>query len=211
VYGDIKNPPADEESACHPDVVYEKSKLAGETAILDYVSESGYEVTIVRPAWVYGPRCPRTLRLFRAIKKRRFFFVGNGHTLRHPIYISDMTRGFDVVATHHGIPGEVFIMAGPCAVTIEELARTIAQCLGVPTPTLRFPKPLVWSGAFLLELVGKVLGKDLPVSRRSLKFFTGNTAFRTKKAERVLGFQPQVELWDGIQRTYQWLLETEQI
>ena len=32
VYGKIKNPPADEQSPCHPDIAYEKTKLAGEQA-----------------------------------------------------------------------------------------------------------------------------------------------------------------------------------
>ena len=76
VYGDIKNPPADEESECQPDVAYEKSKLAGEKAVLGYAQESGYELTVVRPAWVYGPQCPRTLKLFRTIKKGTFFLRG---------------------------------------------------------------------------------------------------------------------------------------
>src|SRR5690606_21254236 len=113
----LKNPPANEESECHPDVAYEKSKLAGEQAICAFTDQSGYPLVIIRPAWVYGPHCPRTARLFRAVNKGSFFFVGDGKTLRHPIYIDDMVEGFEIAATHEAAPGQTFIMAGPRAVT----------------------------------------------------------------------------------------------
>jgi dihydroflavonol-4-reductase len=211
VYGDIETPPADENSPCHPDVAYEKSKLAGEQAVLRYAQESGYELTVVRPAWVYGPHCPRTLKLFKTIKKGRFFFVGDGSTLRHPIYIDDMVAAFEVTAVHQQAPGHVFIIAGPRAVTLRELVDQIAQTLGVPAPAMRIPQWLILPPVFLLEIAGKILKRDVPFSRRSLKFFSGNTAFSTVRAEVQLGYRAQVELADGLRSTHDWFREVEQL
>jgi nucleoside-diphosphate-sugar epimerase len=205
VYGDITNPPADEESECHPDVAYEKSKLAGEKAVIDYARKHEYGVVVVRPAWVYGPRCRRTERLFRAIEKRRFFFVGDGKTWRHPIYIDDMVAGFEKATTEDQALGELFIMAGPQAVTLEDLVNQIADCVGVQRPSLKLPRVLVWIGCLLLEFGFPLLGKEPPFTRRSLKFYTGNTAFSIKKACKVLDFEPQVNLIEGIERTYDWI------
>ena len=205
VYGDIRNPPADEETNCNPDIAYEETKLAGERAVRDFARASGYPVVVVRPAWVYGPRCPRTEKLFRTVGKGRFFFVGDGSTLRHPIYIDDMVRGFEVAATHERAPGDVFIVAGPRAVTLKELVGEIADCLDVPAPRLRLPLPLVWAGCYLLEVVGSVTGRDVPFTRRSLKFYTGNTAFRTEKAREVLGFEARTTLPEGLMETADWL------
>src|SRR5688500_10232989 len=67
VIGDVKHPPADETTQCRPANIYERSKLAGERAVLDYAFRTGFPVVVVRPAWVYGPRCPRTAKLFRTI------------------------------------------------------------------------------------------------------------------------------------------------
>ncbi len=211
VFGDIPNPPADEESDCRPDIAYEKSKLAGERAVMDYARKNGYAVVVVRPAWVYGPGCHRTLKLFRSIKKRRFFFVGDGRTLRHPIYIDDMLQGFEVAATHEQALGEVFIIAGPRAVSLLELTSEIANCTGVPAPGLKLPKALVWPACYFLEAGFAALGREAPFSRRSLKFFTGNTAFVTKKACEQLGFQAQVELSEGLKQTYDWMKENNKI
>jgi nucleoside-diphosphate-sugar epimerase len=202
VYGDIKRPPATEEDPCHPDIAYERTKLAGEQAVRDFDRQHGYSVVIVRPAWVYGPGCPRTLRLFRAIRKGRFFFVGSGQTLRHPIHVDDMVEGFEIAATHARAPGQVFIMAGPRAVTLVELTSEIASCLGVAPPRVKLPQAPVWFGCFLLELAYRALGKEAPFSRRSLKFFSGNTAFCTEKAANLLNFRASVDLREGLERTY---------
>lgn len=204
VYGDIENPPADEDSPYHPDVAYEKSKLAGEEEVRDFAVAANYPVVIVRPAWVYGPRCPRTLKLFKTIQKGRFFFVGDGKTLRHPIYIDDMSAGFELAATHVRAPGDTFIIAGPRAVTLEELANEIADCLGVTRPGLHLPLPLVWAGVSALELGAGVVGIEPSYTRRSLKFYTGNTAFRIDKARNILGFEPQTDLAEGLKCTYEW-------
>ena len=211
VYGDIKNPPADEESECHPNVPYERSKLAGETAVRDYVDGSQYEVVIIRPAWVFGPRDLRTEKLFRAVKKGRFFYVGRGQTFRHPIYISDMVEGFEMAAKHKDAPGKVFIMAGPTPVTLEELASGIADSVAVKHPTLRLPQVLVWSGVAALEAAARITGRKAPFSRRSMKFYTGNTAFSIRKAERILGFIPKIGLKEGLHLTAEWLVDNNRI
>jgi nucleoside-diphosphate-sugar epimerase len=208
VYGDVKTPPADEESQCDPDIPYERSKLAGETAVREYAVQTGYPVVVVRPSWVYGPGCPRTTRLFRAILKGRFFYVGSGKTLRHPIFIEDFLAGLELAASRPSSPGQVFILAGPRAVTIQELVEAIAFRLGKPAPRLRLPRVPVLLAAFAVEKAHAVLKKPSPLSRRSLKFYTGNTAFTTQRAQTVLGFKPKIELDEGLARTGAWLQES---
>lgn len=207
VYGDVRNPPADEETPCHPDITYERSKLAAEKAVLEFARETGYPVVVLRPAWVYGPRCPRTLRLFRAIARRRFIYIGDGGTLRHPVYIDDMVRAFEVAATHPSAVGETFIVAGPRWTTIRELVEAIAACLEVPAPKMRVPRAPVALGLKAVEAAFGLLGRRPPVSSRSLKFFSGNTAFRTDKAARHLGYKAEVDLGEGLRRTLAWYLD----
>jgi nucleoside-diphosphate-sugar epimerase len=211
VFGDIQNLPADESSECHPDVAYERTKLAGEQAITDYARRFSYDLVAIRPAWVYGPRDPRTERLFRTIKKGRFFFVGDGRKLRHPIYISDMVEGFEIAAQHKTEPGEVFIMAGPRAVTLVELVEWIAKYVGVKPPALRLPQSLVYTGCLIMETGARLTGMKAPFTRRSMKFYTGNSAFRIDKAKQSLGFVPHVDLAEGLELTYRWLLQEARI
>ena len=143
VHGSIKNPPANEESECHPDLVYERTKLEGEKAVRQYACETGFPVVIVRPVWVYGPGCPRTEKLFRTIKKGRFFFVGDGLAQRHCVYIADMVAAFNLCAEHPKAPGKVFIIGDHAAVTVRELIDQMATVAGVTNPGIKPPNVVV--------------------------------------------------------------------
>jgi nucleoside-diphosphate-sugar epimerase len=126
VYGRIADPPADEETPCHPNLVYERSKFAGEQAVLAAASETGLDTVVLRPTWVYGPGCPRTERLFRAIGKGRFIVAGNGQSQRHCIYISDMVEAFLLAARADAAVGKTIIVGDAGAVSIRELVDEVA-------------------------------------------------------------------------------------
>jgi len=201
IYGQTGGDSANENTKPAPNIAYERTKLAGEEAVLAYAAQTGFPSVVIRPAWVYGPGCPRTLKLFRSVAKGTFFYVGNGANLRHPIYIEDMLAGFELAATHSAAVGEDFIMAGPKAVTIRELIEMIAELLGRRPPRLRLPRTVTWIGALTIEKGFAAVGRDAPFSTRSLKFFEENTHFSTEKARNILGFNPVVDLKAGLART----------
>lgn len=211
VYGDLIDPPADESSPCHPDTAYERTKLAGERAVNQYARQNEYPVVIIRPSWVYGPGCPRTRKLLNSISGGWFFFVGNGQSLRHPIHIADMVVGFEAAATHPAAPGETFVIAGPRAIPMRELANQIAAAVKARPPRTRLPRFMVWMGCYLIEIGASVLGVEAPFTRRSMKFFTGNSAFLTQKAERQLGFKAQIDLEEGLMMTVEGGTEVERL
>jgi nucleoside-diphosphate-sugar epimerase len=202
VIGDVKHPPADEETPCHPTNIYELTKLEGERAVLSFAAESGFDLVVNRPAWVYGPRCPRTQKLLRTITKGRFIFFGNGQNMRHPIYISDLIFGLEQCATAEDVAGQIFILAGPEPVTTRQLVSTVAELSGRKPPRLSLPLWIGKASGTVLELVFKTLHRPPPFSSRSLDFFSKNNAYSIEKARRVLGFQPTIRLADGLQKTF---------
>lgn len=201
VIGDVDHPPADETTACHPTNIYERTKLEGERAALDFAKRTDFSVTVMRPAWVYGPRCPRTAKLMRTISKGRFFFFGNGQNLRHPVYISDAIKGMELCASAENVTGEMFIIAGERAVPVRELVTVISEELGVPAPQLRLPLGLGLLGGWGLEIAFKPLKKSPPFSRRSVDFFRKHNAYRIEKAKQILGYRPKIDLRTGMQET----------
>ncbi len=201
VIGDVDQPPADETTECHPTNVYERTKLEGERAALNYFRQTRFPVVVMRPAWVYGPRCPRTAKLLRTISKGRFFFFGDGRNMRHPVYISDAVRGLELCASTERVNGEIFIIAGDAAVPVTELVAVFSRELRVRTPKIHFPMALGLLGGFGLEMAFKPLRKSPPFSHRSVDFFRKHNAYSIDKAKHMLGYQPQVDLRTGIQET----------
>jgi nucleoside-diphosphate-sugar epimerase len=204
VIGDVEHPPASESTECHPTNIYEQTKLEGERAALAYYQKTAFPVVVIRPAWVYGPRCPRTAKLIRTISRGRFLFFGNGRNLRHPVYISDAVKGLELGAKVEGVNGEVFIIAGESAVPVSELVEVISKAIGAPNPRFHLPMALGLLGGFAIEIAFKQLGKQPPFSRRSVDFFRKHNAYSIEKAKRMLGYQPQTTLTAGMQKTIQW-------
>jgi nucleoside-diphosphate-sugar epimerase len=207
VLGELKTIPADETAACHPTNIYEKTKLEGERLALKFGAESGLPVVVVRPAWVYGPRCPRTAKLIRTIGKGRFIMFGPGQTWRHPVYITDAVRGLELAAQADTAPGQIYFIAGEQPVTIGELVSQIGQLLNVNAPRLHLPLLLGKMAGYSAEIAFKPLGKQPPVSRRSVDFFLKDNAYDISKAKRELGFQPQVDLKTGLAQTIELIKE----
>ena len=204
VIGDVENPPADETTDCQPTNIYERTKLEGEREALAYSRRTGFPVVVMRPAWVYGPRCPRTAKLMRTISKGRFFFFGDGQNMRHPVYISDAVKALELCASAEGVIGEVFIIGGEHAVPVSELVNVMSKEMGVRSPKLHLPITLGLLGGYSLELAFKLIGKQPPFSRRSVDFFLKHNAYDIDKAKRMLGYRPQTDLRAGMQKTIQW-------
>jgi nucleoside-diphosphate-sugar epimerase len=199
VFGSLESLPADESSPCRPTIAYEKTKLAGEQALRRTVQDLDY--VIVRPAWVYGPRCLRTLKLLQAIKRKKFIKVGFKKTYRHPIYISDMLDGFEKAATAPEAKGETIIIAADEALRLDSLIEEVARAVGAELRPVTVPLTIMWPACFLVEQVWGVMGKEPPFSTRSLKFFTESSAFDISKAKKILGFQPRVGIREGMELT----------
>ena len=203
VIGAVKHPPADEKTRCHPVNIYERTKLEGETTALDFACRTGLPVVVVRPAWVYGPRCPRTAKLFGTISKGRFPIFGAGRNMRHPVYISDAIRGLELCAETPDIEGEVFIIAGEAPVESRELVDLIARQLNARVQRIYLPSFLGLGMGLALELGFKLLRRQPPFSRRSMDFFLKHNAYSIAKARSRLNYRPQVDLTKGIQLTAQ--------
>ncbi len=205
IYGNLTTLPASEETECHPQSIYGETKLAGEGVVKQYAVENDFPVVIIRPAWVYGPGCPRTQKLYRTLKKKRFVMIGRGDNLRHPIYIADMLEGFRLAMEHDAAVGETFLIAGDRAITTRELVDGFVKVLGTPGPVVSLPYGVGVAIAATAETVFGVIGKEPPLSRRTLEFFDTNNAFDIGKAKKVLNFNPRFSFEDGLKESRPWL------
>jgi nucleoside-diphosphate-sugar epimerase len=202
VYGHVASPPAREDAPLHPENDYERTKAAGEEVARRAADRERVDLVIVRPSWVYGAGCPRTEKLLRSLRKGRFFYIGPGGNLRHPLYIDDFLEGVELAArAPRHVAGGTFNLAGPRWMTVKEMVSQFARAIEVPPPTLHAPRWMGMTVGWAAEQVSAVVGAEPPISRRTLAFFENNNAFDISAARAAFGFDPRTELPAGVRQT----------
>ena len=207
VQGEILNPPATEEAPYHPGDYYQESKMEGEQLALSFF-EKGLPGVVFRPVGIYGPGDTRFLKLFRYIQQKQFHMFGSGEVLYHLTYIDDLVEGIRLVGTKTGIEGEIFTLAGPRYTTLNELVSAIAAVLGVRVSRIRFPIWPLWLAGVLCEFACRPLRIQPPIYRRRIDFFVKDRAFDITKARNILGYEPKVDLDEGLGKTADWYRKT---
>ena len=137
--------------------------------------------------------------------------IGNGRNLRHCIYISDLVEAFELCVARDEAIGQTFIVGDEAAVTLAQLVNEIALVMNVAPPKIKIPLKIARPLCSVTESVFRAGGREPPLSKRTLEFFTRNTSFDTSKAKTVLGFKPRVSLSDGLRLTYDHLSRQGQL
>ncbi len=179
------------------DSPYQISKIIGELYGNYYFSRLGVPFIKARFQNVYGPgevlgagRWRGTVNtvwrnvtptfIYRALKHEALPVENGGIATRDLIYVEDMARGLEACALR-GRPGEVYNLASGVETSIRELAETVNEIAGNPTPIALAP------------------ARDWDHS--------GQRYGDTSKSERELGFHAEVGLRDGLERTVAWTRE----
>lgn len=207
VHGDIKNPPADENTPYAPCDEYQRSKVEGEKVVLEYFRTARISGVVIRPAMIYGPGDTRLFKIFKMIEKRRFFYVGSGEVWCHFIDVRDLAGAFALAMDKKEITGEAYLIAGERPIKLTDVVELIAEELKVPVPWLHIPlKPMQWAGS-LCEAACAPFGIQPPLYKRRVDFFIKNRCFNTDKARQQLGFRAARTFQEEIRSIISWYRE----
>ncbi len=140
VYGTARWAPMNEDHPTFPCTVYGGSKLAGEAYTRAFHQTYGYPTVVVRPFNTYGPRShhegdsgeviPKFL--LRCLAGKPMVIFGDGTQTRDFTYVSDSARGIILAGTQPVAIGGTINLGSGAEVTINDLARTVAQIAGRP-------------------------------------------------------------------------------
>jgi dTDP-glucose 4,6-dehydratase len=186
VYGDPLVHPQTEDywgnvNCVGPRGVYDEAKRFAEAMATAYQRYHGLDVRIVRIFNTYGPRMrPDDGRavsnfLTQALAGKPITVYGDGRQTRSFCYVDDEVRGILALLDSDHV-GPVNI-GNPDEYTIEELARTVLEVTG-SSSSLAF--------------------EDLPVDDPKVR------RPDIGLARKVLGWQPEVPLRQGLERTAEW-------
>lgn len=207
VHGNVDNPPADETAPIQPADYYQRTKYEAEPLVNEYCNK-GMETVILRPAAIYGPGDPeRFYMIFKRVSKGMFPMFGSGKTLYHPLYIDNLIDAFILAMEPGKGVGQAYLIADEEYVAIEDLVRRTGRALGVDVKVPHYPvMPLVIAG-HICEKLCRPFHITPPIFPRRVDWYRQNRAFKIDKARKELGYQPRIDLDEGLKRTGQWYRE----
>jgi UDP-glucose 4-epimerase len=199
---------AQEDLPYNPPYLYEKSKCQAEKLVRRAHDIENLQTVIIRPDFVYGPGDHRRIALYRAIQRHRFYVIGNGQSIMHPTYVTDAVQGFLLAATQAEAAGQVYNIAGPQLMTVDEYVCTIAKALGIRPPRLKIPKTMAYLAALGFETLSRIRHRAPFVSRSKIEFLTKDHGCDIGRARKHLGYHPKTDFSEGMKLTLDWAKES---
>jgi UDP-glucuronate decarboxylase len=173
----IQNPP-------NPRMSYAVSKMAGELLVRHYAEAQGLHATVIRPHNIYGPRMgyehviPQFI--MRILDGDDPFKIYGGDQSRAFCYVSDFVTGLVLAAQHtDNTQVQTINLGNDQEVVIQALAEQLFEIAEYHPGLEMLPSP------------------EGSVDRRCPDLAL---------AKQLLGYQPQVQLQEGLRETYQWYL-----
>ena len=197
------NKPVNEQTQPNPIDTYGESKLATEQFISNFLKEHKFPITIIRPPMIYGPGDFEMLRMFKAVQKRMFPLLKGGKSLMEFCYVENLIQGI-ILAAKKGKSGEIYHISDEKSYTVKEVLETIAKIENVKPPR-KVPILLVKTVGLSMEVLAKIFKFHPPFCRNTTDWLTTNYWIsNTSKAKKELGYKPNINLEQGINRTINW-------
>jgi len=185
---------------------YCRSKIAAEDALRE--AAGPMEAVVARPGvFPFGPRDRLAFPpLAAAIERGGPGFVSGGRALVGISYVENLAGGLRLALEHPAAVGGTFVLADDARVTWHELFSRMAQALGVPAPRMSVPLWTAYPIAAAWEGLYRVLGvRRAPLLTRYRVLLAGRDChFSNARARTLLGWEPLIDLDEGIRRTVAW-------
>jgi nucleoside-diphosphate-sugar epimerase len=206
VYGSRQ--PSSDTITPQPNNHYGASKLKAEEVIREWAqADASRRVVIIRPTVVFGPRNHANIfRLVKQVSDGRFIWVGNGSDIKSVAYVENVVDATVFLFSRMEKGLYIYNYADSPHLTTKEIVYIITAKAGVKVPKLKIPWSLAITMASTIDVLGKLLNIDFPITSARIRKF--NTA-TCHKAEKIfaLGFHPRFTIEEGLEKMVKWYIE----
>ena len=184
---------------------YTDTKITGEHTILAAHAGGELDCTIIRPGDVYGPASRAWVVVpVQMMKSRQFILPDRGQGIFSPIYIDDLVDGVVLAAGLQQGAGQVFNLAHGKGVTCAEFFGHHWRWLGRKGSIPSLPKSVATGLAEAGAKLARLAGKSTEMGRGTIGLLSRRGTYSIEKARRLLGFEPEVDLAEGMRRSEAW-------
>ena len=190
VNGEGRDEPYSESDVPAPEDAYAISKWEAEQGLQQIARETGLEVVILRSPLVYGPGVKANfLRLMQLIHQGWPLPFGAIKNCRSLLYMGNFIDAIRLCIEHPAAPGQTFLLDDGQRVSTPELIREIANAMHHPARLIPVP-------VSLLQLAGRMTGKNAAVSRLTGSLYVDSHAIQSR-----LNWIPPYSLQAGLEQT----------
>jgi nucleoside-diphosphate-sugar epimerase len=195
----------------HPYLGYGRSKMEAELAVRAAIDEAALDAVIVRPPWFYGPYQPaRQTSFFRMIRKGRFPLLGGGINRRSMVYVDNLVDGVLLASRVEHAAGRAYWIADARPYPVHEIVTTVEHALQAEGLDVKGGSPKVPNVVGdLAERADRLLqGRGrYQQALHVLGEMNKTIACDITAACDELGYEPAIELAEGMRRSIRWCLE----
>ena len=186
---------------------YRDSKRIAVEKASEYADDHELNLTIIEPVWVYGERefSSGFYEFLKSVEDGMKYMPGSKKNNYHVVYVKDLAKAY-LLAFEKKLEGiNRFIIGNESSNNMHEIYWKFCQEAGLEMPH-NIMKLLIYPVAFIIELYATITrSKKAPLlTRGRVNMFYDNIEYSIEKAQKILGFQPEVTLDDGIKRTVKW-------
>jgi len=192
VYGTAQYVPIDEKHPLQPQSPYSATKIAADAMAMSFYNAFELPVTIARPFNTYGPR-----QSARAVIPTIITQIANGmkeiklgdvSPTRDFNYVEDTCRGFLALAESDETIGQTVNIGSNFEISVGDTLNIIKELMGSEVKFVTDAERI------------------RPEKSEVFRLWCDNT-----QIEKLTGFQPQVDIREGLQRTINWFTSEDRL
>jgi nucleoside-diphosphate-sugar epimerase len=185
--------------------LYSETKVESEKVVKNAMEKEKFPAVIIRPGSVYGPRSGAwTVRPVKAIKDGKMFLIAGGTGTCNYVYIDNLIDAMLMATKDDKVLGQDFIVTDGRSAEWNEFFGYYGKMFGI-NKLKSLPLPIAYLAALVMEISEKITGKKAPITRVAIGFLTRRATYNIHKAKSVLGYEPKINLAEGMKLTEEWL------
>jgi 2-alkyl-3-oxoalkanoate reductase len=181
---------------------YTQTKLTAEMLVRAAIREHALPAVIIRPGQIFGRGAERVTPNGTIALAGRWVAVGEASQTLPLIYLDDIVDALLLAADAPQAVGQIINVVDPETITQGEYLARVQRKLGSELKLSRVPVKLFMALGWGVEQLGKVLRRDVPLTRYRVRSLRPLANFDVSAARTLLGWSPRVGLQRGLDNTF---------
>lgn len=181
---------------------YTRTKLDAEQCVRDAIDNRGLPAVIIRPGQIFGPGAEQVTPNGVIGLAGRWVAVGSPSQTLPLVFVEDVVDALLLAETSVPALGGTFNIVDTTPVTQEAYLQHAQRKLGARLKRVRVPTWVFMGLGLGVELLGKVLKREVPLTRYRVRSLRPLANFDTRAAQERLGWTPRTGAGKGLDATF---------